>query len=73
MLSSWINVVGIILTTTGTILTLWTILMMDKKKAGTWGEFEERHIEFPKEQRKVRIGCVGIAIGGLLQIIGQFV
>ena len=72
MLSAWINASGIILTTVGTILTLWTIMTTDKKKAGTLGELEERHKVFPKEQRKVRIGCAVIGVGGLLQIVGQF-
>ncbi len=72
MLASWINAIGILVTTIGTILTLWTIIRMDSKLAGTYEELKDRHKTFRKEQIKARVGCVLIAIGCLIQIVGQF-
>ena len=72
MTAKWLNAIGIFLTMGGTILTLWTILVTDPRMAGTYKELKDRHELFPKEQSKVRIGCGIIAVGGILQIIGQF-
>lgn len=71
--ASYINVLGIILSTAGTIFTLWTILITSKTYAGTWNELKERHIKFPKEKKRAIIGFIFIIVGGTLQIIGQFV
>ena len=68
-----LNSVGIVLSIVGTIITLWTLLTTKNSEAGTWGELAERHEKFPKEKKKVKIGIVVIAIGGILQIISQFV
>ncbi len=42
------NIIGIIFSTMGTILTLWTVFIT--KDAGTWGELAKRKDEFPKEK-----------------------
>lgn len=67
------TIIGLILSVFGTILTLWTMFITSKKVAGTWGELASRNESFPKEKRRAIIGCILIAIGGLLQIIGQLV
>lgn len=72
MKESYINALGIFLTTVGTVFTLWTVLMTHNEYAGTWNELSNRNKEFPKEKRRVVIGCIMIVIGGILQIIGQF-
>lgn len=71
-MSAIINTVGILLVAVGTIFTLWTVLATKKGYAGTHAEMGNRHKEFPKEKRRVIVGCVLIAIGSLLQIIGQW-
>lgn len=68
-----INTIGIILNIVGTILTLWTTFTTQIKDVGTWGEAEKRQKEFPKEKRRVKLGCCLIAVGGMAQIVSQFV
>lgn len=65
------NIIGIIFSTMGTILTLWTVFIT--KDAGTWGELAKRKDEFPKEKKRVIIGCGMIIIGAILQIISTVV
>ena len=72
-LSSILNALGILLTTIGTVLSLWTVMTTKTEKAGTWGELKEKHEEFPKEKKKVIIGCILICIGAFFQIVGQFI
>lgn len=69
----FINTIGIILAVNGTILTLWTTFITKCKEAGTYNEMCGRHDVFPKEKRRVIIGCFLIVFGGLLQIISQFI
>ena len=68
-----LNSVGIVLSIVGTIITLWTLLTTKNSEAGTWGEHAGRHEKFPKEKKKVKIGIAVITIGGVLQIVSQFV
>ena len=72
MNSKIINAIGIALATIGTVFTLWTIIQTNPKTVGTWGELEERHKVFPKEQRRAKIGYTLIVLGGFLQIVAQF-
>lgn len=68
-----ISALGIAMATIGTVFTLWTLLHTDPKSVGTWGELKNKHKEFPKEQKRARIGYVLIVLGGIMQIIGLFV
>ncbi len=72
-MASIINTIGIILVTIGTVSTLWTIMRTNPQSAGTWEALENEHKEFPKEQRIVKIGCGLIILGGIFQIVGQFI
>lgn len=72
-LSSIINAFGILIATIGTVLSLWTVMTTKTEKAGTGEEQKERHEKFPKEKKKVIIGCVLICVGAILQIFGQFI
>ena len=68
-----INSVGIIFSIIGTILTLWTIFITKTEKVAIWGDPYEIRKNFIKEKRRVIIGSILICIGGILQIISQFV
>ena len=72
MTAIWINSIGIVLAISGTILTLWTTFVTKAETAGTWGELADRPKTFPKEKRRVVLGCLLIALGGVFQIISQF-
>lgn len=69
MISSLSSITGILLSTIGTILTLWTILTTDNKIADTYGELADRHKQFPREKRKAQLGCILIAVDGMFQIV----
>lgn len=77
MLSGMFIIVGVIISTAGSFLTLWTIIRDGKKKDdyphGTYGWLESLHDSFPKEQKKAKIGCVMIIVGGILQVAGTIV
>lgn len=74
MLSGMLTIAGVIISTSGSFLTLWTIIRDGKKKGdyphGTFGWLEGLHETFPKEQKKAIIGCVMIILGGVLQVAG---
>ena len=72
-MSKLLNSVGIALSIVGTVITLWTLLTTKNSEAGTWGDLAERQEKFPKEKKKVKIGIAVIPIGGVWQIVGQFV
>lgn len=44
-------IIGIILNTLGTLLTLWTIFSTKASYVGTAAEQDSRHEHFPKEKR----------------------
>ena len=71
MCSKVITTLGIIVSMLGTVFTLWTTFIT--KNAGTYAELANRHIEFPKEQKRVKLGCALITFGGFLQIIGLYI
>ena len=68
-----INSLGIAITVIGTVLTLWTTFITKTSEAGTHGEMARRHEVFPKEKKRVVVGCCLIIIGGMAQIISQFI
>ena len=72
MIGKCLMAIGITISVIGTVFTLWTVMTTQSKTAGTWGELADRHKQFPKEKRRVIIGCVLIALGGAAQIAGQF-
>ena len=76
-LSAILTIIGVIIATAGSFLTLWTIIRDGKKKSdyphGTWGWLKQTGDNFPKEQKKATIGCLMIIIGGVLQVVGQVV
>lgn len=67
-----VNSIGIVLTVIGTVLTLWTVFITNPTSVGTWGEPLDRAKAFPKEKRRVIVGCSLIVLGGVLQIVSQF-
>ncbi len=68
-----LNIAGIAFTTIGSIVALISIMKTDPTIVGTWGEPEQRRKEAPKDKLRAYLGCFLIAIGGLLQILGQIV
>lgn len=72
MIIKVLTATGIVFSIVGTILTLWTTFLTSTKYAGTWHEMPNRHSEFPKEKKRIIIGAIVIAVGGVLQIIGLF-
>lgn len=72
MIIKALTATGIVFSIVGTILTLWTTFLTSTKYAGTWYEMSNRHSEFPKEKKRIIIGAIVIAVGGVLQIIGLF-
>lgn len=72
MIIKVLTATGIVFSIVGTILTLWTTFLTSTKYAGTWNEMSNRHSEFPKEKKRIIIGAIVIAVGGVLQIIGLF-
>ena len=72
MIIKVLTATGIVFSIVGTILTLWTTFLTSTKYAGTWHEMSNRHSEFPKEKKRIIIGVIVIAVGGVLQIIGLF-
>ena len=73
MTSKIVSSLGIMLATIGTVMTMWTILHTEEKVVGTFGEPIARREAFPMEKRRAVIGTVLIIVGGVLQIIGQFI
>ena len=54
-------------------MTLWTIFITKIEKVATWGDPDEIKENFLKEKKRVIIGSGLIIVGGLLQIICQFI
>ncbi len=71
-MSKILNVIGILLTTGGTVFTIWSALTQNIKTVGTWGEPLMRAKNAKKDKCKVVIGCVLIMVGAAFQIFGQF-
>ena len=66
------TVLGIVLTFIGTTLSLWSILNLNKKVAGSWLGLKNYAEEAPKQKRLAKMGIVIIAIGSIFQIVGIF-
>lgn len=64
-----LNVFGIILTTIGTILSLWIVLVTKTSFVGTAADLDSKNAQFKKEKRLVVFGVILIIIGAVLQII----
>lgn len=77
ILSGILTIVGVMLATTGSFLTLWTIIRDGKKKGEykyeTYGWLAGLNKSFPKEQKKAVIGCGMIILGGLFQVAGALI
>ena len=72
-------VIGIILAFGGTYLSLWNVINIDLKKAGTWEELCERGEQAKKDKIKascalrcILIGSIFQIVGSILQIVGLF-
>ena len=72
-------VIGIILAFGGTYLSLWNVINIDLKKAGTWKELYERGEQAKKDKSKascalrcILIGSIFQMVGSILQIFGLF-
>ena len=72
-MKSVLLVIGIILNTLGTLLTLWTIFSTKDSFIGTAAEYDSRHERFPTEKQKVIKGFVFIVLGNCLQILSIYV
>ena len=66
-------IIGIIMCTIGTVLSLWTILTTKIKRVGTWEQLGNAQESFKKEKTLVVIGCLFIIMGSILQIIGTLI
>ena len=64
-------IIGISLAFGGTYLSLWNIINIDLKKAGTWKELYERGEQAKKEKSKACSALRYILIGSTIQIIGS--
>ena len=73
MYAQSMNIIGIALTTIGSVIALITIMKTDPQMVGTWGEPEQRRKDAPKDKHRAYVGCALIVIGGLFQILGQIV
>lgn len=65
----WWSIFGIFFVLVGTVLSLWSILTLNLKTAGTWEEVASRPKKAPKEKRNALIGMAMISVGSGLQII----
>lgn len=68
-----LNTLGIVLSVSGTVFSLRTVLTTRTKEAGTYNELANRHNSFMKEKRCVMLGLILIILGGGLQIVSQFI
>ena len=64
-------IIGISLAFGGTYLSLWNVINIDLKKAGTWKELYERGEQAKKEKSKACSALRYILIGSTIQIIGS--
>lgn len=69
-MSNYISILGLILVTAGTILSLWSVLGTKTKDVGTAGWHDNQQRNFRKEKRNVIIGTILIVLGTLFQIAG---
>lgn len=69
-MSKWMSVIGLILVTAGTILSLWSFLGTKAKSVQTAGWQDHQQEYFRKDKKKVIIGIILIVVGTILQIIG---
>ena len=72
-------IIGISLAFGGTYLSLWNVINIDLKKAGTWKELRERGEQAKKDKSKascalrcILIGSIFQIVGSILQIVGLF-
>lgn len=70
MINKLVVIIGILFVAIGTLFSLWTILITNKKYYGTALWHDRLHKEFAKEKNRVIIGTILILLGSLLQIIG---
>lgn len=71
MYVKFFNISGIILSTLGTVFTLYNILSTNTRNVGTYGYLKNLQIDFTKQKNKTINGCLLIVFGSLLQIIAQ--
>ena len=64
-------IIGISLAFGGTYLSLWNVINIDLKKAGTWKELYERGEQAKNEKSKALCALRYILIGSTIQIIGS--
>lgn len=62
-----IGTIGIILSTVGTVWTLWSILVTPTKYVGTYEEMGNRNKDFKKTKKHTIAGIILIILGGILQ------
>ena len=64
-------IIGISFAFGGTYLSLWNVINIDLKKAGTWKELYERGEQAKKDKSKASCALRCILIGSAMQIIGS--
>lgn len=78
MLSTWLSVIGIVMTTGGTILTLWSVITIKIEDVGEWrtagGQDDGAMQKAMYKPKPFTIcGSVVIVFGAATQIIALFV
>ncbi len=72
-MNTYINIGGIVLTSIGIVLSLWSIITTKTSSVGTC-EYQRKEPErFSKEKKLVIIGCVFIILGAVMQIVALLI
>lgn len=72
-MNTYINIGGIVLTSIGSVISLWSIMTTKTSFVGTC-EYQRTEPErFSKEKKLVIIGCIFIILGAVMQIVSLFV
>lgn len=69
-MSNYISILGLILVTAGTILSLCSVLGTKTKDVQTAAWYDHQQENFKKDKKKVIIGIILIFLGTICQIVG---
>lgn len=72
-MGSWVNIIGILSTTIGTVLSLWSILFTKSEYMGTCQQYANINDDFKKQKKWVIFGTALIILGSSLQIISVLI
>ena len=68
-----LNILGIVLSTFGTIISVWSVLTTSTKSVGTAAYLDNQQNDFRKEKKFVWIGTILIVFGAVFQIVAVFI